>query len=544
MVPELPIQVSQGTSQGIPAFNGLSSAFNNQTSPPPVQPYTGHAQQPHQMSQQQSHLSSSHPHLQGTNDATNTQQQALALRLAKERQLQQQHRYIHQQQQQFTSSNTLMPHVPTQSKLPVSSGPQNSSQIQSPTSSQQGAPVSPVTSQHQQQKHHLSQHGFSRNPGASGLTNQAVKPRQRQPQQQQYQNPGRQHPNPRQHAQSQQQAKLLKGIGRGNMLTHQNIPLDASHLNGLSIPPGSQNTEKGDPVMHVMQGQNSYPESGLSSNQQSKSLPSIHSTNQSQLQQKLHPAATATSKQPQSIVSADSSPQGPSGHALTSSQQAVSTSNHNQMQLQAHPQSKQINQTQSNVQRLMQQSRAVNSESPSKSQSDATQVDQQPANSTPEVSMSSVMSPGCIESANVVSAVTTASSQWKTSETPSDSNTTPSPAMQASSLGIATTGKSAVKEQVPQISQGIGSRQLSANLPSHSQNTGAHWPQQSLPLQQSSSQPVQSQQPYRPQEQQLQKQQDMEKNSPKHAALEHQSQQQVQPGQNSLLVHPPNSRVE
>ncbi|XP_054782883.1 chromatin modification-related protein EAF1 B-like isoform X1 [Prosopis cineraria] len=542
MVPELPVQVSQGASQGISAFNGLSSAFNNQTSPPPVQPYPGHAQQPHQIPQQQSHLSSSHPHLQGTNHATNPQQQALALRLAKERRLQHQQRYL--QQQQFASSNTLMPHVQAQSQLPVSSASQNSSQIQSQNSSQQGVPVSPVTSQHQQQKHHLPQHGFSRNPGASGLTNQAVKQRQRQPQQQQYQQPGRQHPNPRQHAESQQQAKLVKGIGRGNMLAHQNISLDASHLNGLSIPPGSQNPEKGDPVMHVMQGQNSYPESGLSSNQQSKPLPSVHSTNHSQLQQKLHPAATATSsKHAQSMVSADSSAQESSGHILSSPQPAVITSNHHQMQLQSHPQSKQINQTQSNVQRMIQQSRAVHSELPSKSQSDPTQVDQQPTNSTSEVSMSSVMTQGCIDSANVVSAIPTASSQWKTSEPPSDSNM-PNSAMQAGSLGNAAAGNSAVKEPLPQISQGIGSRQLSVNLPSHSQNSGAHWPQQPLPLQQSSSQPVLSQQPYKPQEQQLQKQQDQEKNSPKQVALQHQSQQQVQPGQSSLFIRPPNSRVE
>ncbi|XP_028806296.1 chromatin modification-related protein EAF1 B isoform X2 [Neltuma alba] len=546
MVPELPMQVSQGTSQGIPAFNGLSSAFNNQTSPPPVQPYPGHAQQPHQMSQQQSHLSSSHPHLQGTNHASNPQQQAMALRYAKERQ-QQQQRYLQQQQQQqqFASSNTLMPHVQAQSKLPMSSAPQNSSQIQSQNSSQQGVPVSPATtSQQQQQKHHLPQHGFSRNPGTSGLTNQAAKQRQRQPQQQQYQQPGRQHPNSRQHAQSQQQAKLLKGIGRGNMLAHQNIPLDGSHLNGLSIPPGSQNAEKGDPVMHVMQGQNPYPESGLSSNQQSKSLPSVHSTNHSQLQQKLHPATTAPSpKQPQSMASADSSAQGPS-HVLSSPQQAVITSNHHQMQLQSHPQSKQINQTQSNVQRVIQQSRAVHSDSPSKSQSDPTQVDQQPANSTPEVSMSSVMTQGCIDSANMApAAVPTASSQWKTSDPPTDSNM-PNPAMQVSSLGNATAGNSAVKESSPQISQRIGSRQLSANLPSHSQNSGAHWPQQPLPLQQSSSQPILSQQTYKPQEQQLQKQQDQEKNSPKRVALQHQSQQQMQPGQSSLFIRPPNSRVE
>lgn len=552
MVPENQMQVSQGNSPGIPAFNGLSSAFNNQTTPPPVQPYPGHAQQPHQMSQQQSHLSSPHPHLQGTNHTTNSQQQALA-RIAKERQMQQQRYLQQQQQQQFGASNTLIPHVQPQSQLPISSPQQNSSQIQSQNSSQQVS-VSPVTSSQQQQpKHHLPQHGFSRNPGASGLTNQAVKQqqRQRQPQQQQqYQQPGRQHPNQRQLAQSQQQAKLLKGVGRGNMLAHQNITVDPSHLNGLSMPQGSQNADKGDPVMNIMQGQNSYSESGVSSNQPSKPLPSAHSSNHSQLQQKLHSVATTTSSLPQSkqMVSPDNSAQGqistlPSGHVLPPSQPSVMTSNHHQMQLQSHPQSKQINQTQSNVQRMLQQNRGVHSESPKKSQSDPAQVDQQPANNTSEVSTSSAMTQGSIDSANKVSVVPAASSQWKTSEATSDSHM-PNSATQVGSVGGAPAGNSAAKEHLPPTSQGL-CRQSSVNLPSHAHKSGALWPQQPLPtLQQSSSQSILCQQPYKPQEQMQQKQQEQEKHSPKQVALQHQSQQQAQPGQSNLFIRPPNSRVE
>ncbi|KAF7825770.1 chromatin modification-related protein EAF1 B-like isoform X1 [Senna tora] len=540
MVPDLPMQASQGNSQGIPAFNGLSSAFNNQTTPPPVQPYPGHSQQPHQMSQQQSHLNSPRPHLQGTNHSTNSPQQALAIRIAKERQMQQhQQRYLQQQNQpQFAASNTLMPHVQAQSQIPISSPPQNSSQIQSQNSSAQVS-ASPVTSsQHPQQKHHLPQHGFNRNPSASGLTNQAAKQRQRQTQQQQYQQPGRQHPNQRQHVQSQQQAKLLKGIGRGNMLAHQNISVDSSHLNGLSTPLTSQNTEKGDPTMHIMQGQNLYPESGLNSNQPSKPLASAHSTNHSQLQQKLHSVATTTSsKQHQPMISA---PQ--SGPILPPSQPAVIASNHHPVQLQSHSQSKQISQTQSNVQRMLQQNRLVHSESPSKSQSDQTQVDRQSANNTSEVSTSSAMTQGRVDSANVVS-VPADSSQWKTSESSSDSSM-PNKATQVGSLGSAPVGNSAGKEHLPPTSQGLCSRQLPVNLPSHSHNSGAQWSQQPLPSQQSSSQPTLSQQQYKPQEQQQQKQQEQEKHSPKHVALQHQSQQQVTQGQSSLFIRPPNSRVE
>ncbi|CBI37340.3 unnamed protein product, partial [Vitis vinifera] len=145
MVPEHQMQVSQGNSQGVPAFNGMGSAFSNQTVPP-VQPYPIHSQQQHQMSSQQSHVLGNphHPHLQGPNHTTSTQQ-AYAMRVAKERQLQ--HRMLHQQQQ-FASSNNLMPHVQPQPQLPMSSSVQN-----------------------KQQKHHLPPHGLNRNPqiNASGL---------------------------------------------------------------------------------------------------------------------------------------------------------------------------------------------------------------------------------------------------------------------------------------------------------------------------------------------------------------------------------------
>ena len=294
MVPELQMQVTQGNSQVIPPFNGLSSAFSNQTSPP-VQPYAGHSQQQHQMSPQQSHALGSphHPHIQGPNHATGPQHTAYAIRMAKERQ----HRYMQQQQQQqqqFTASNALMPHVPPQPQLPISSSLQNSSQIQPQTSSQSvslspvtpPSPMTPLSSQHQQ-KHHLPQHGLSRNPGASGLSNQMGKQRQRQPQQQQFQQSGRHHPQQRQQVQAQQQAKLLKGIGRGNMLVNQNLSIDPSHLNGISMPPGSQAPEKGEQIMHLMQGQGLYSGSGLNPVQPSKPQVPSQSSNHPQLQQKL-----------------------------------------------------------------------------------------------------------------------------------------------------------------------------------------------------------------------------------------------------------------
>ncbi|XP_004514270.1 chromatin modification-related protein EAF1 B-like isoform X2 [Cicer arietinum] len=546
MVPELPMQVTQGNSQGIPAFSGMSSAFNSQTTPPSVQQYPGHAQQ-------QSHVSNPHPHLQGPNHATNSQQ-AYAIRLAKERQLQQQ-RYLQQQQQQqqLAATNALIPHGQTQTQLPISSPQQNSSQSQSQNSSQQvslspvtpSSPLTLISSQHQQQKHHLPQPGFSRNPGSSGLASQAVKQRQRQPQQRQYQQPSRQHPNQAQHAQPQQQAKLLKAIGRGNTSIHQNNSVDPSHINGLSVAPGSQTVEKGDQIMQMVQGQSLYPGSGLDPNQPSKPLGLAHPSNHSQMQKKLHSGSTSTSsKQLQPMVSpSDSNIQvqvSPvtSGHITSPTQTTVVTSNHHQLQIPSQPQS---NQTQSNVQKTLQQNCLVHSESLTMSQSDSLKMDQQPGNSASQVSTSSSMSQGSMDSASVSTVAPNVSSQRKTSEPPFDS-AMPNPVTKVSSLGSTTVGNSASNEP-PIVNQGMGPRQLSANMHSHAHNSGAQWQHQSLPLkQQSSLEPNLSQPSCQPPEQQEQ-----EVHFPKDVALQHQPQQQaqhLQPGQSSLLIHPPNSKVE
>ncbi|QCE11560.1 E1A-binding protein [Vigna unguiculata] len=554
MVPELPtMQVTQGNSQGIPAFSGMSSAFNNQTTPPSVQSYAGHAQQPHQLSQQQSHLSNPRP-LQGSNHTTNPQQ-AYAIRLAKERHLQQHQRYLQhqQQQQQLAASSALIQHGQAQSQLPIPSPVQNNSQAQPQNSSQQvslspvtpTSPLTPISSQQQQQKHHLP-HGFSRNPGASALTNQAAKQRQRQPQQRQYPQPGRQHPNQPQHAQAQQQAKLLKGLGRGNMVVHQNNSVDSSHLNGLSVPPGSQTVEKGDQIMSMMQGQNLYPGSG-NPNQPPKPVVPAHSSNHSQLQQKLHSGPTNTSlKQLQPVVSvSDNSIPGnvlsvTAGHMASSPQTAVA-SNHQQLPLQSQPQCKQSNQTQSNVQRILQQNCQVHSELSNLSQSDSPKVDQHPANSASQVGRNTAMSPGCMDAASVTVVPPSASSQWKTSESSFDSSVA-NPVTQASSLGSTTH----VGNEQPTINQGMGPQQLSTSLPSHTHNSGGQWQQQPLTLQQQSlPQPIPTQQSYQSPEHQ--KQQEQEQHSPKDVALQHQPQQQVkhkQQGQSSLLIRPPNSKVE
>ncbi|XP_050914128.1 chromatin modification-related protein EAF1 B [Lathyrus oleraceus] len=365
----------------------------------------------------------SHPHLQGPNHTTNSQQ-AYAIRLAKERQLHQQ-RYIQQQQQQLAATNAPIPHGQAQSSQAQS---QSSSQQVSVSPATPSSPLTPMSSQHQQQKHHLPQPGFSRNPGSS-VTSQAVKQRQRQAQQRQYQQPARQHPNQPQHAQAQQQAKLLKGMGRGNMLIYQNDSVDPSHINGLSVASGSQPVEKGDQITQMMQGQTLYPGSGLDPSQPPKPPVSAHPSNNCQLQQKLHSGSTSSSlKQHKPLASSSDS----------------------NIQIPVSP---------------------GHSESLSASQPDSLKIDQQPGNSASQVSTSTSMSQGSMDSASVLAVAHTASSQWKSSEPPFGS---PNPVIQVSSVEGTSIGNSAATESLT-VNQGQDPRQSSANLPSHARNSGPQW---------------------------------------------------------------------
>ncbi|OMO89275.1 hypothetical protein CCACVL1_07948 [Corchorus capsularis] len=566
MVPEQ--MQAQANSQGIPAFNGLSSAYPNQSTAPPVQSYPGHPQQQHPISSQQSHTlnNSHHAHLPVSNHAPGPQQQAYAMRLAKERHMQQ--RLMQQQpqpqhQQQFTASGALMPHVQPQTQLPISSALQSSSQIQSQASTQPvslppltpSSPMTPMSLQHQQ-KHHLAPHGLGRSPqpGASGLTNQIGKQRQRQPQQQQqqqqFQQSGRHHPQQRQQPQSQQQAKLLKGVGRGNMLVHQNLSVDPAHLNGLTMAPGNQAAEKGEQMMHLMQGQGQgmYSGSGMSPVQPSKPLVSSQSLNHSQPQQKLFPGSTPPTKQLQQMAShSDNSAQGqvstvPSGHTLSAVHQSVLPAamgpNHQHLQLQSQSHQKQINQNQPTVQRMLQQNRQVSSDH-SKSQAEPAQADQQPGNNASQMGTTTTvaMPQTVIDSTNSTVPVV---SQWKSPETVYDPGM-PNAATQVASIGSPPVANSAAGDPVPSVSQGLGQRQLSGGLPPHGNNAGAPWPQQP-PIHQSSTPPP-SQQDYQP----LEQSQEDRHNSPQQLPLQQQSQQQtphLQAVQGSLYHRPSNSKLE
>ncbi|KAK4408677.1 Chromatin modification-related protein EAF1 B, partial [Sesamum angolense] len=516
MVPDLQMQVSPRNSQGVSPFGGLSSPFPNQTGSPPVS-YPLHHQQSHPISPQQPQVHSPHhPHFQGpANHAPNPQQQAYAIRMAKERQ---QHRFLQQQPQQqlqqpqFAASSSLMSHVQSQSQLPLSSPVQNSSQVQPQTGSP-AVSLSSLTSassmnssmpQHQQ-KHQSSAQGVVRHAqsGGSGLTNQSGKQRQRQ-QQQQFPQANRQHPQQRQQPQAQQPAKVVKGVGRGNMMMHQNMPIDPSLVNGVTANPVNQCLEKGEATAHLMQSQGVYTSSALNAVQPTRQYVSSQSPNQSLPQPKIYsgPTASSTKQVHQMNAHSDSSSQaqGPAvtpglsaGHQSVSSL-AMSGSNHQQ----APSQQKLVNQSPSALQRVVQPNRQINSDPTNKPQVRDSDTDQHPTSSSTEMDTMTAVPQGTNNATNVPQVVSPATAhQWHTSEPLLDTNALNS----ATNLSSLVPMPSNSIESAPQVGQGLGQRPSSANLTSIRRDVSAQWQQQPSQLQQPNSpvpHPQQNQQPLPP----------------------------------------------
>ncbi|RAL43420.1 hypothetical protein DM860_012561 [Cuscuta australis] len=191
----------QSNSQLIPSFSGgLNSSYPNQIPSPPSSSYAV-------------------VHPQGSNNhAINNPQKQALIQLAKERQFQQ--RLL---QQQFGASNPVIPSPPLQngpSQIASQTSPSTTSLSPMPSHS---SPMTPAPhNQLKQQKHPIPPpHGLGRGGaqgGASGSPNQVVgkqRPRQTQMQQQQS---SRSHLQQRQQLQPHQQAKLMNGAGRGNVM--------------------------------------------------------------------------------------------------------------------------------------------------------------------------------------------------------------------------------------------------------------------------------------------------------------------------------------
>lgn len=420
------------TSQGTSHFGGLSSPFPNQTASPPVASYPLHHQpiSPQQPQPLQ-------PHFQGAaNHAPTPQQQAYAIHLAKERHIKQR---LLQQQQQYAASNPLM----SQPQPPISSPMQNTSQVQPQTSSPQVLTSTPAMNT--MQKHQAPTQGVARNAqaGGSGLTNQTSKPRQRP--QHQFSQANRQHPQHRQ----QLQSKAVKGVGRGNPMMHQNIPVDVSLSNGVTTNPGNQCLDKGEPVptgstQNPMQPTRQY--TAPQSNQTPPQQKMYSGQSSKHLQQTSQPVNSSQGYVP------PVSPPVLSAGQQSSPSMAIAGSNN-----QAPSHQKPVNQNQSVPQRMVQPNRQINS-GPSVKQGRESDADHHAASSSVEIDTMKASN----SASNAVQVVSQPSGHnWHSSEPLSDTNALKTPTNLSEMV-------SNPSESVPQ----------STSLPLTRHDVSAQWQQQ------------------------------------------------------------------
>lgn len=355
------------TSQG-------ASHFGHQTTSPPVASYPVQHHQP--ISPQQPQVLQ--PHFQGPpNHAPTPQQQAYAMRLAKERHLQQRFLQQQQQQQYAAASNP---------QLPISTSPmQNTSQVQP----QMNSPTMP---QHQQ-KHQTPTQGVARNAqaGGTGLTNPTGKPRQRP--QHQLPQANRQHPQHRQ----QLHSKAVKGVGRGNTMMHS---VDASLSNGVST---NQSLEKGEPPTNS---------AGL--------YTGSTQTNKPPPQQKMYSGQSSlSSKHLQQTSQPVNSSQGhvpPVSPVLSTSQQSSPS-----MAIAGSNNQKPVNQNQPVPQRLVQPNRQINS-GPSVKQGRESDAGQHPASSSAEIDKMTMLPEASNNASNAVQVVPQPSNLSEMASRPSNSS--------------------------------------------------------------------------------------------------------------------------
>ncbi|KAJ8559375.1 hypothetical protein K7X08_003433 [Anisodus acutangulus] len=504
IVPELQM-VSQGSSQGVPPFGGLSSSFPNQAASSPVSSHPLHQQQPHLISSQQPLVHSPrHPHLQGASHATNPHHQAYAIRLARERHLQQ--RLLQQQQLSHTQPHNS-PQTTSQTSPPVSLSP-----LASPAS------MSPMP-QHQL-KHPFPAHGLGRTAqtGGSSLITQMCKKRPHQTGQQLLQNASRHHPPQRQQSESQKQARILKGVGRGKSMIHQNMQNDTSLTDGLPTDQVNQSTEKGEQAIQLVQGQGAYAGPGCSLVQPAKQKVSQpqhpHSksySGQAPLSKKQQIPSNSDNTNQGLSLSSVSDPNFPHQSVPTS---VVGSSNHRvlmhpQQQVQLRP--KLMTQSQAALQGVLQRKRSLNSEQPNKLQAGEPQNEQRNICNTSQMGKMPPQDSNNLTNATEVSAP--GATQMKAA--------VPS----LGSIGTPPTN-SAGSETVPEVSQ----IQSSGNLSPIGRDASVQWKQKSPELHPPS--PVTQPQSHQQQQQQR-------------PPLLHPDQAQVlQAGNRSLLARPGESRLD
>ncbi|XP_006654875.1 chromatin modification-related protein EAF1 B-like isoform X2 [Oryza brachyantha] len=310
MMPEFHMQVSQGNTQGISSMN---QPFSNAASSSPVQsfPIQQH-QQTHQISQP-SHMFGNPHHLQIQGIShSNSQQQTYAMRLAKERHSQQ--RMVPEQQNDLPGASA----VPS-----IHNGSQGQLQKQSPAASP--APASQPQRQRQQAAQNPpDSYAIPSQPTNATATQHKSKKSQQQPRQ-----------NQQQRNQGSQQAKLMKSLGRGNMVIPQTT-VDTTPTNAVSTSSKKQVTEN----KMIQHGQGTLPGNKTSS-------PSIpHPVNQ----HKLYSSALPQSPKQLPDIGIQGVSQGSPSRALLTSQQLPL---HSKSPLTTQQQHRHANSLQNSIQTMM-----------------------------------------------------------------------------------------------------------------------------------------------------------------------------------------------
>ncbi|CAL4985768.1 unnamed protein product [Urochloa decumbens] len=437
MMPEFKLQVSQGSNQVV-HFSGPS--FSNAGGSSPVQSFSVQQSQPHQMPQQAHMYGNSHlSHAQGTNQS-NPQQQAYAMRLVQERHIQQ---MMPQQQRPLPGTSAV-------------SAVQNGSQMQQQS---QGCAAGVIpASQPQHKQPHPAQNPLGnpmlphRPPG-----NTSHKQKKQQGQQQPRQNQ-------QQRNQGSQQAKLMKSLGRGNMM-HQ-TPVDASQASGISANCKNQVPDKN--MMHQGPGHLVGSKGPIPSVPQPGSQPKVYTS-----QMPVSPMQTPD-------VSNQGAVKGSSNHTLLTSQQGQL---HSPSQLATQQQPlRYMNPSQNNIQRLvMQQNRHMNTD-------DRTELP------VDQVQHNQVMSSASLARSTDSGSPGISSMSQRKQELSHDPSAVTSTPQLANSPQDTFVGSDKL---LPSSSQSMLQRQMSGGMPIHGHGIGGQL-QQQQPRQQLQSQQQQQQQHQRP----------------------------------------------
>uniref|UniRef100_A0A0D3GWX0 Myb-like domain-containing protein n=1 Tax=Oryza barthii TaxID=65489 RepID=A0A0D3GWX0_9ORYZ len=413
MMQEFQMQVSQGNNQSI-HFSG--TPFSNVGASSPGQPFPVQSSQPHQMPQQSHVLGNTHhPHIQGTTQSS-PQQQAYAMRLAKDRHMQQ--CMMTQQQHPLSGASAV-------------STVQNGSQMQQQSQGPASSAIPSSQSQHKQQ--HPAQNSLDSSVPPNQPVNTSHKQKKQQGQQQSRQNQ-------QQRNQGSQQAKLMKSLGRGNMM-HQSSPVDATQASGISTTSKNQVSDKS----MVQQGPGYFAgNKGL--------VPSVVQPGN---QPKIYGSQMPHSPIQTSDVGSQSSMQGSPNQTMLTSQQAPL---HSSSPLAQQQQQRYMNPSHNNIQRLvMQQNRHMNTDGRIESPVDQVQHNQAiPSTSIAKSTDSG--SPGGVSSIN-----------QRRQESSHDPTTVPSTSQLASSPQDTFVGNEML---LSVSSQGMLQRQMSGGVPIHGHGIG------------------------------------------------------------------------